>query len=61
MTLRGCIETYADHPTDNKAYGSVKITKGVKITSSAYYNHLISKFDSTLDPENMKDTYVFSY
>jgi uncharacterized protein affecting Mg2+/Co2+ transport len=61
MTLRGSIETYADNPSDEKAYGSVKITNGVKITSVAYYNHLISEFDSMQDPVNKKDTYVFSY
>lgn len=61
MTLRGSIETYANNPTDEKAYGSVKVTNGVKITSVAYYNHLISEFDSMSDPVNKKDTYVFSY
>ena len=61
MNLRGNIETYAMNPTDPKAYGSVTISSGVKITAVGYYNHLISEFDSVRDPINKKDNYVFSY
>jgi hypothetical protein len=61
MTLRGNIETYANNPTDELAYGSVTITNGVRITAVAFYNHLISEFDSVDDPLNGRDTYVFSY
>lgn len=61
MTLRGNIETYATNPSDPKAYGSVTQTNGIKITAHAFYNHLISEFDSVDDPINNKDTYVFSY
>jgi uncharacterized protein affecting Mg2+/Co2+ transport len=61
MSLRGNIETYAFRPTDPKAYGSVTITNGVKITAVGYYNHLISEFHSMRDPINKKDNYVFSY
>jgi hypothetical protein len=61
MTLRGNIETYASNPSDQKAFGSVTTTNGIKITAVAFYNHLISEFDSVEDPINNKDTYVFSY
>lgn len=61
MTLRGNIETYAMNPTDPKAFGSVTVTNGVKITAVGCYHHLISEFDSVRDPINKKDNYVFSY
>ena len=61
MSLRGNIETYALNPTDPKAYGSVTITNGVKITAVADYINLISEFDSVRDPINKKDNYVFFY
>ena len=61
MNLRGVIETYALNPTNNGAFGSVKISNGIKITAHAFYNHLISEFDSMEDPVNKKDQYVFSY
>jgi len=61
MTLRGNIETYSLRPTDPGAYGSVTVTNGVKITAHAYYNHLISEFDSMNSVLKKKDTYVFSY
>jgi hypothetical protein len=46
MTLRNNIETYAMTPTDEDAYGSITVTNGIKITAHAYYNHLLSEFDS---------------
>ena len=46
MTLRGNIETYSMVPNDPGAYGSVTITDGIKITAHAYYNHVISEFNS---------------
>lgn len=61
MTLRGNIETYAMNPTDSKAYGSVSITNGVKITAVGDYINLISQFSSVRDPINKKDNYVFFY
>ena len=62
MTLRGNIETYAMNPTDPGAYGSItKSNNGIMISAHAYYNHLISEFDSCSDPLNNQDTYVFSF
>tara|TARA_B110000285_G_C14949044_1_gene525799 strand:- start:120 stop:515 length:396 start_codon:yes stop_codon:yes gene_type:complete len=53
MTLRGNIETYAMNPTDPGAYGSItKSNNGIMISAHAYYNHLISEFDSCSDPLN---------
>jgi len=52
MTLRGNIETYAMNPTDIGAYGSVTKSNGITISAHAYYNHLISEFDSCTDPLN---------
>lgn len=46
MSLRRNIETYALNPTDQGAYGSMTITKGVKVTAVAHYNHIISQFHS---------------
>ena len=60
FTLRGNIETYANNPTDQGAFGSVTITKGVKVTASAYYNHVISQFHSC-DELSEKDVFMFSY
>jgi len=60
MALRGNIETYAYNPTDQGAFGSVTVTNGVKVTASAYYNHIISQFHSASD-SNQMDTYMFSY
>ena len=61
MNLRGNIETYALTPTDEGAHGSVTVTNGIRITAHAYYNHLISEFDSFEDPIRNRDQYVFSY
>lgn len=61
MNLRGVIETYALNPIDEGAFGSVTTTHGIRITAHAFYNHLISEFDSIEDPVNKKDQYVFSY
>jgi hypothetical protein len=61
MSTRGNIETYAAKCTDPRAYGSVTITHGVKITAVGYYNHLISEFNSVKDPINKRDNYVFCY
>jgi hypothetical protein len=61
MTQRGFIETYSNNPVDPKAYGSVTTTEGIKVTAHAYYNHLISEFDSVEDPVRNQDTYLFSY
>ena len=61
MNLRGVIETYALQPTDDGALGSITISNSIRITAHAYYNHLISEFDSIEDPVNLKDQYVFSY
>jgi hypothetical protein len=61
MTLRGNIETYAMNPTDPGAYGSITKSNGMMISAHAYYNHLISEFDSCADPLNNFDTYVFSF
>ena len=33
-------------PTDQDAYGSITVTNGIKITAHAFYNHLLSEFDS---------------
>ncbi len=45
MSLRNNIETYAMTPTDQDG-GSITVTNGIKITAHAFYNHLLSEFDS---------------
>lgn len=60
MTLRGNIETYSMNPTDPGAYGSSVVTNKIQITAVAYYNNLISEFDSVDDP-TMHDNFMFSY
>jgi hypothetical protein len=60
-TLSGNIECYAMNPTDPRAYGSVTVSNGVKITAVGCYNHLHSEFDSVRDPINKKDNYAFMY
>ena len=57
--VRGNLEAYALNPTDPGAYGSSTVTRGVKITAHAFYNHLVSRFDSVEEQE--RDTYLFSY
>lgn len=52
MNFRGNIETYALNPTDQGAFGSVTVTKGVKVTAVANYNHIISQFHSANDPNH---------
>ena len=65
MTLRNNIESYAMMPTDQDAYGSITVTNGIKITAHAYYNHLLSEFDSvdcqSLDAYDSNTEEQFSY
>lgn len=60
MTLRGNIETYSMTPTDPGAFGSVTVTHNIMITAHAFYNNLISEFESEDNP-NRDDNYIFSY
>lgn len=43
QVCRGFIESYAADPSRPDAHGSVTVTRGVKISAHAHYNHMISR------------------
>ena len=57
---KGYLEPFARTPSDEGANGSVTVTRGVKITAHAWYNHVVSQFDS-IDSVNETDSMVFPY
>ena len=62
MNKRLSIESYCLNPTDPGGNGSITKTNGIVITAHAYFNFMISSFNSVGEGnENKKDSYHFSY
>jgi len=54
----GMIESFAKNASDPGAFGSVKVTKGIRVSACAIYNHLHSQFESVSDAEAAREDHL---